>query len=160
MSLLMCISISVGILSGLWGCLSSNFGLITWVGFIGCTSYYAAGGKLQGLKKSVVTNMTGVLWAMLIIITSSYLGFPLEGAIMIGIFYFVMCAQARFQLLSFIPGTFCGSCSTFGVNGNWQGVIIALLCGAILGYTSEIGGIWLHKLIGKEVQGKNKSLSN
>lgn len=70
--------------------------------------------------------MTGVLWAMLIIITSSYLGFSLAGAIMTGIFSFVMCAQARFELLFFIPGTFCGSCSTFGVNGNWQGVIIAL----------------------------------
>ncbi|EPY2273353.1 DUF1097 domain-containing protein [Clostridium sporogenes] len=160
MSLLMCISISVGILSGLWEFLSSNFGLITWVGFIGCTSYYAVGGKLQGLKKSVATNMTGVLWAMLIIITSSYLGFSLAGAIMTGIFSFVMCAQARFELLSFIPGTFCGSCSTFGVNGNWQGVIIALLCGAILGYSSEMAGIWLHKLIGKEAQVKNQSLNS
>ncbi|AUM96599.1 hypothetical protein RSJ11_16155 [Clostridium sporogenes] len=96
--------------------------------------------KHRNIKKSVATNMTGVLWAMLIIITSSYLGFSLAGAIMTGIFSFVMCAQARFELLSFIHGTFCGSCSTFGVNGNWQGIIIALLCGAILGYTSEIGG--------------------
>ncbi|NFN87972.1 DUF1097 domain-containing protein [Clostridium sporogenes] len=157
MSLLMCISIGVGILSGVWGFVSSYFGLITWVGFIGCTSYYAAGGKLKGLKKSVATNMTGVLWAMLIIITSNYLGFSLAGAIMTGIFSFVMCAQARFELLSFIPGTFCGSCSTFGSNGNWKGVIIALICGAFLGYSSEIGGIWLHKLVGKKAQMKNQS---
>jgi hypothetical protein len=150
MSLLMCISISVGILSGVWGFLSSSLGLITWVGFIGCTSYYAAGDKFQGLKKSVAANMTGVLWAMAIIITSKYLGFSSAAAIMTGVFSFVMCAQAKFELLSFIPGTFCGSCSTFGAGGDWKAVVIALLCGAVLGYTSEMGGIWLHKLIGKE----------
>nr|WP_152549572.1 hypothetical protein [Clostridium botulinum] len=37
-----------------------------------------------------------------------------------------------------MSGTFCESCSAFGSNGNWQEVIITLLCGVIFGYTSEI----------------------
>jgi hypothetical protein len=143
---------SVGLLSGIWGFIGSSFGLLTWVGFVGCTSYYASGGKLSGLKKSVAANMTGVLWAMAIIITSKYIPLSSAGAIMTGVFSFIMCAQAKFELLSFIPGTFCGSFSTFGADGNWKLVIISLLCGAILGYVSDMGGIWLYNLVKKEKQ--------
>lgn len=150
MSLIMAISLSVGILSGVWALISASLGLLTWVGFIGCTSFYAAGGKKEGLKKSVITNLTGILWAMAIILSSKYIGTAYAGAIMTGIFSFVMCIQAKIKLLEFIPGTFCGSCCVFGSNGNWQAVIVAILCGAILGYSSEMGGIILHKFVGKK----------
>jgi uncharacterized protein DUF1097 len=149
MSLVMAISLSVGLLSGLWALISSSLGLLTWVGFIGCTSYYASGGKKDGLKKSVMANMTGILWAMSIILLSKYIGGSYTGAIMTGIFSFVMCIQSKIKSLAFIPGTFCGSCAVFGSNGDWKAVIVALLCGAILGYSSDMGGIALHKFVGK-----------
>ncbi|WP_138206118.1 DUF1097 domain-containing protein [Haloimpatiens lingqiaonensis] len=150
MSLLMAISISVGILSGLWGFISASLGLITWVGFIGCTSYYASGGKFIGFKKSILANLTGVLWAMAIIKFSSQFTSPYAAFIFTGIFSFVMCIQAKFKLLEFIPGAFCGACSVFGVNGDWKAVTMALICGAILGYSSDMGGVLIHKLFGKD----------
>ena len=146
MSQIICSAISVGILSGIWGFISSPLGLLCWVGFVGCTSYYASGGKKEGLKKSIICNMTGVLWAMMIIITSEHFGSSVAGAVMTGIFSFVMCAQSKFKLLLFIPGTFCGSFSTFGAGGDWKLVIVSLLCGAALGYFSDMGGIWLHRI--------------
>ncbi|CDG01910.1 Putative Uncharacterized protein [Clostridium chauvoei JF4335] len=143
------VSISVGILSGVWGFVSVSLGLITWVGFIGCTSYYASGGEFSGFKKSIYANMTGVLWAMCIILCSSKFETSYWSYIFTGIFSFVMCIQAKCKKLEFIPGAFCGSCCTFGTGGNWQAVIIALLCGAVLGYSSDKGGQYLYKLVEK-----------
>ena len=146
MSQIICSAISVGLLSGIWGFISSPLGLLSWVGFVGCTSYYAAGGRKEGLKKSVICNMTGVFWAMMTIMAGNYFGTPAVSAIMTAIFTFVMCAQSKYELLSFIPATFCGSFSTFGAGGDWKVVILSLLCGAALGYFSDIGGIWLYRI--------------
>ena len=147
MDQLIAASISVGLLSGLWAYLSSALGIITWVGFIGCTTYFAAGGKIEGFQKAVITNLFGVMWAMLIIKGSTLLSFTLAGAILTGIGSFAMCAQARLGFLTFIPGTFAGSCVTFATNGDWQAVIVALLCGAVLGLASDTGGVWLYRLV-------------
>lgn len=147
MDQLIAASISVGLFSGLWAYLSSAWGLITWVGFIGCTTYFAAGGKIEGFKKAVITNFFGVIWAMLIIKGSTLLGFSLAGAILTGIGSFAMCAQAKLNFLAFIPGTFAGSCVTFATNGNWQAVIVALWCGAILGLVADTGGVWLYRMV-------------
>ena len=144
------IAISVGILSGLWGWISGTLGLITWVGFIGCTSYYASGGNLKGFKNSIYANMSGVLWAMAIILGSTYLGGSYWSYILTGFFSFVMCYQANCKKLEFIPGAFCGCCCTFGTSGNWQAVIIALICGAILGYVSDKGGQISYGVFNKE----------
>lgn len=143
------IAISVGILSGLWAWISGTFGLITWVGFIGCTSYYASGGTFKGFKKSIYANMSGVIWAMAIIMGSTYLSGSHWSYLLTGFFSFVMCIQAKFKKLEFIPGAFCGCCCVFGTSGNWQAVIIALICGAILGYVSDKGGEVSHRLFHK-----------
>ncbi|MDY4421878.1 MAG: DUF1097 domain-containing protein, partial [Clostridium perfringens] len=47
----------------------------------------------------------------------------------------------------FISGAFCGCFSTFGLNGNWQAVVPALLCGNVLGYISQKIGIYCHKVL-------------
>ncbi|AYE35597.1 DUF1097 domain-containing protein [Clostridium septicum] len=146
MDLLTMISISVGILSGVWGFVSASLGLITWVGFIGCTSYYASGGEFVGFKKSIYANITGVFWGMCIIICSSQFEASYWSYIFTGVFSFVMCIQAKYKKLDFIPGAFCGACCIFGTGGEWQAVIIALLCGAVLGYLSDKGGQYLYKL--------------
>ena len=156
MDLLTAISISVGILSGLWAYLSVTFGITTWVGFIGCTSYFASGGKFKGFLKSLCANMTGVLWAMSIISLSNHFSGSYWSYIFTGIFSFVMCIQAKFKSLAFIPGAFCGACCTFGMDGLWKPVIIALICGNILGYSSDLGGILLHKIIPKKKWKNNK----
>lgn len=145
------IAISVGICSGVWALISNSIGLVTWIGFIGCTSYYASGGTFKGFKKSIYANISGVIWAMAIILGSSYFSSLHWSYLLTGFFSFVMCIQAKFKRLEFIPGAFCGCCCTFALAGNWKVVIPALLCGAILGYGSDIGGAYLHGVVHKEV---------
>ena len=42
MSVLVAISLTTGILSGIWGWVAATLGLLSWVGFLGCTSYFAS----------------------------------------------------------------------------------------------------------------------
>lgn len=127
-------ALSIGIFSFLWAFVSGKLALIAWVGFVGCTSYYAAG---KNFRDSLLTNLTGVFWAMVIITINSHVHFPESLSILIGIFSFVMWYQSRCKLLAFIPGTFLGACSTFGTEGNYKMVLICLICGAIIGYLSD-----------------------
>lgn len=140
MSEILISALSVGVLSWLWAVLSGKLALITWVGFIGCTSYYASG---SNLKKSVICNISGVFWAMVVILGAKYIDYPRVPAILTGIFSFAMCYQAKCKKLSFIPGTFMGACSTFGSSGDYKLVIISLLCGSLVGFFSDLAGKYI-----------------
>ncbi len=48
MSLLIAIALTTGILSGIWGVGCCFFGLLSWGGFLGCTTYFAL--QLDGIK--------------------------------------------------------------------------------------------------------------
>lgn len=149
MSSLTALSLTTGILCGIWVYFCGAIGILGWVGFAGCTSFFAAGGKKEGFKASVAANISGVFWAMVIIKVSSMLNFPLAGAIMTAVITFIMCIQAKIKYFAFIPGTFVGSFSTFAANGDWKAVLPVLLMGAILGYSCEWTGTWLHKYLEK-----------
>ncbi|WP_304519294.1 DUF1097 domain-containing protein [Clostridium estertheticum] len=140
-------AISIGLLSGVWIILSTKLGLMAWVGFMGCTSYYAAGNRfVKGWKKSVICNMSGILWAMIAIKFSNMIPIPEPVAVMTTIISFFIIAQAKIPFLAFIPGTFVGCASTFGMNGNWKATIVALLMGSVLGIVSDVGGVLIKKL--------------
>lgn len=146
MSVLLAIAITTGILSGIWGWLSISLGLLTWAGFLGCTSYFASPTEgIKGLGLSLVTNMTGVFWGMVIIQLSTI--FPLEiiGYVVTAFVAFMMCIQAKQSWLAYIPGTFIGSCAVFAANGNWQLVIPSLILGGIFGYSMKASGLMLKK---------------
>ena len=73
MNTLVAISLTTGILSGVWGWIAVSLGLLSWAGFLGCTSYFATPNSgLKGLGESLLTNMTGVFWAIVIIKSSQY----------------------------------------------------------------------------------------
>lgn len=150
MSYLMALSITTGILCGLWMEISAAFGLMAWAGFAGCTSFFAAGGKKEGFKGSLVANLSGVFWAVVIIQINQHLQIPHISAISTALITFAMCIQAKCKWLHFIPGTFIGSFSTFAAGGDWKAVGIALICGACLGFLCEWTGIKLHQKWGKE----------
>jgi hypothetical protein len=67
MSPLIAIAITTGILSAVWGGLAAALGLISWVGFLGCTSYFASSGGYKALLQTLLCNTTGMLWALLLI---------------------------------------------------------------------------------------------
>lgn len=147
MSSLIALSITTAILCGIWTYLSSVIGILGWIGFAGCTSFFAAGGKKEGFKVSIIANISGVFWAIVTIKLSSILNFNIGPAIATGIITFIMCAQAKNKYLAFIPGTFVGSFSTFAASGNWRVVLLGLMCGALLGYSCEWTGNRLYEKV-------------
>ena len=62
MSSLCALSIVTAALCGIWSYLAGIAGLIGWAGFAGCTTYFACGKHgMSGVKKTMITNLTGVL---------------------------------------------------------------------------------------------------
>lgn len=145
MTVLVAIALTTGILSGIWGWVAISLGLLSWAGFLGCTTYFASPKDgVKGLGLSIVTNLSGVFWAMVIIHLSSMFSLEIIGYVVTAVVAFMMCVQAKKSWLNFIPGTFIGSCATFASNGDWQLVIPSLILGAFFGYTMKTSGLWLH----------------
>lgn len=157
MEYLLALSLTTGVLCGFWMEVSSLFNLLAWAGFAGCTTFFAAGGKKAGFKSAILTNLSGVFWAVVIIQLTMHLEIPHATAIYTAVITFIMCIQSKFSLLKFIPGTFVGSFSTFAAGGDWKAVVPALICGAILGWACESSGTWLYKITNKQnnTSGKN-----
>ncbi|OEF28129.1 DUF1097 domain-containing protein [Vibrio rumoiensis] len=144
MSTLLAISLTTGLLSGIWGWVAVSLGLLSWAGFLGCTSYFASPTQgVKGLGISLLTNLAGVGWALVIIYGSQWFGNEIIGYVLTAMVSFFMCIQAKKQWLSFIPGTFIGACATFAASGNWQLVIPSLLIGGVFGYLMKASGVWL-----------------
>lgn len=158
MSVLFAIALTTGILSGLWGWVSISLGLLTWAGFLGCTTYFASPTDgLKGLGMTMLTNMSGVFWAVVTMELSSLVSLEVFGYVAVAIVSFFMCIQAKKSWLSFIPGTFVGCCATFAANGNIKVVIPSLLVGAVFGYLMKASGLWLHSLLGDKQDALNPS---
>ncbi|ENM3910563.1 DUF1097 domain-containing protein [Vibrio cholerae] len=148
MSTLFAIALTTGILSGVWGWIAVSLGLLSWAGFLGCTSYFASPKDgLKGLGQSLLTNLTGVFWAMVIIYASQWVGIEIIGYVVTALVAFIMCIQAQKSWLAYIPGTFIGCCTTFAAAGNWQLVIPSLMLGGVFGYLMKASGLWLHQKI-------------
>lgn len=146
MSPLIAIAITTGILSAVWGGLAAALGLISWVGFLGCTSYFASSGGYKALLQTLLCNASGMLWALLLIHGESWWGAGMAGYLMTGVVATLMCVQARQQWLAYIPGTFAGCCATFGAAGEWRLILPSLVIGALFGYLMKASGLWLsHK---------------
>ena len=150
---LVAVSISIFILAGLFNLgyvLYANSGItfnlngLVVAGFLGWATFYAAGAGKTGLIKGIPANLTGVIWAVIIIfIWDKGFGFNTLGAfIAVALGAGMMCFQAQVKWLSFIPGAFIG-CSTFFALGAtitpdvlWP-TFLGLLIGLGLGFISE-----------------------
>ncbi len=109
--------------------------------------------QVEGLKKAVLANLSGVFWGFIIIAIMGLMpGFPYALGVAVVIGAFAICAQAHISLLGFIPGGFAGCAATFGGNLDYLAVAISLICGAVLGYASEIIAVWLVKVPAKKVK--------
>lgn len=160
MNVLLAISITTGILSGVWGWVSISLGLLTWAGFLGCTSYFASPTDgIKGLAASLLTNMTGVFWALVIIHASGYFAVEILGYVVTAFVAFMMCIQAKQSWLAHIPGTFIGSCATFAADGDWAIVVPSIIVGGIFGYLMKTSGIMLKDIIEKRTKQNNDQSS-
>ena len=134
---IMSMSIAAGLLAGAWIEISTLLGIPAWIGFAGCSSFFVAGGKLEGAIKSVFGNLSGVMWATVALLICNWIPVPGMGAVTAGAISFMMCWQSQNNMLSVIPSTFIGCFVTYGVAGNYTTAIAGLLCGAIYGISME-----------------------
>ncbi|PJE80315.1 Inner membrane protein YcdZ [invertebrate metagenome] len=144
MSPLLSVSITTGIFSGIWVWMADSLSLLSWAGFLGCTGYFASKGDIKSLIQTISANLAGVGWAIVIASSASFISGTMGNYLMVTLVAFLMCIQARYPLLSYIPGTFIGACSTFAADGQWQPVIPSLILGAVIGFLMKQSGRWLH----------------
>ena len=144
MDALVALALSIGILIAGWTYLAVGVAALpVWAGIIAWGCFFAAGGKTTGLAKTIASNLSGVLWALLALTLWNRLGggVPML-SLLVGIAAFIMVIQAKIPALSFIPGAFLGAATAVsvvvGANGTYTNTIIALVAGAVLGYLSEM----------------------
>ncbi|MCE9678671.1 DUF1097 domain-containing protein [Shewanella sp. AS1] len=129
------VAFSAGLLAAIWAEVADIFHLVTWIGFLSCSTYFAQGKvNAKGVLTTWLTNFSGVFWAWVIIAGGSYFNEPLVGYLLTGIATSMMCLQASYQKLAFIPGAFIGCCATFAMGGDIAPIILPLILGALLGY--------------------------
>ena len=143
---LVAVGIAVGILAGAWTWASSNLGLTTWVAFVTWALFFAAGGKLTGLVKVAPAVLTGLLYGSVVLSVAGLIPSAWTVPIGVALIAFIMCAQANWSVLSFIPAAFAGAALLFGTGGDWLGAGISALIGVGLGFVSEWSGGLLAKL--------------
>lgn len=156
MTRLMALSISTGILCGIWIEVSVPLQLISWAGFAGCTTYFASGKhNFEGFLVTARQNLFGVLSGMTIIYLTLYLPFAWAAGVYGGIVTFIMCIAGKIKYFAFIPGTFVGCYSTFAANGDYKALIPSLIAGAALGVMCDVGGKMIFGKFGKEEEQAN-----
>ncbi len=141
------IGISVGVLAGLWTYVSVELALVTWVAFIAWACFFAAGGGTTGLRKGLAANLSGVFWGYLISLALKLDGSTLVLALLVTVVGFILCVQAAWPVLSFIPGAFAGTAVFFGTSFNLTGTVLALVIGAALGLVSELAAGRIQALV-------------
>ncbi len=144
MDALVALGLAIGVLIAGWTYLAIGVAALpVWAGIVAWGCFFAAGGKTEGLLKTIASNLSGVLWAFLALYVwnNAGQGVPLL-SLLVGIAAFGMVLQAKIPALGFIPGAFLGAATAVsvvvGANGTWLNTILALVAGAILGYVSEM----------------------
>lgn len=145
MDMLMALAVSIGVLIAAWTYLAVGVATLpVWVGIITWGAFFAAGGKTDGLIKTIAASLSGLVWAFIAAFVVGKLGGGTGYlALMVGVVAFAMVMQSKVSFLSFIPGAFLGAAATVGAGGGTDtGVLgkiaVALVAGAIFGYLSEL----------------------
>jgi len=144
MDALVALGLAIGVLIAGWTYVAIGVAALpVWAGIIAWGCFFAAGGKTEGLMKTIASNLSGVLWAFLALYVWNMAGqgVPLL-SVLVGVAAFIMVLQAKIPALAFIPGAFIGAATAVsvvvGASGSYLNTIIALVAGAVLGYLSEM----------------------
>ena len=139
MKSLLGVAISVGVLAGLWTFVSAELALVTWAAFVAWACFFAAGGGTGGLAKGLAANLAGVFWAWVVSLGLTHVSSSTVAlSVMVTVIAFILCVEAAWSPLSFIPGGFAGAAVFFGTQFDVTGTLVAIVAGALLGFVSEI----------------------
>jgi hypothetical protein len=141
--LMFCLALSTGIFSAVWAWLAEQFLLMSWIGFLGCTTYFAIPIKgITGLCRGIAANISGASWAAVALALTTSTGLSYT-AMITGVISFIMCAQSRLRPLFFVPGSFIGACALFGSQTQWLSVVLTLTLGGLFGFLMQRSGTWI-----------------
>lgn len=162
MSYLLALSLSTGICCGVWAFISQipTLQLATWIGFAGCTAYFASGKHgIEGISTALFSTLSGVLTAVIALFVLKLLpNVAIYGVIVTGIISCTMCLQSKLKQLWFIPGAFIGCFSSFAYISSGANLlskdivtlVLSLICGSVLAICCDKGGEMLFKYFGRE----------
>jgi hypothetical protein len=119
MDIITALAISIGLLGAVATWLFLTIGTIQiWIGFIGWASFYHCGGGTEGLRKSVLANLWGVVMAFiaLLLITQVNPGLPgvIWPSLVVGVTAAILVLGSKVEALNVIPATVYGFASTAG----------------------------------------------
>ncbi len=127
------------------------YGLVP-AAFLGWATYDALGGGSKGVIEGISSNMSGVLWSIVIILIweQGFNGNLFGAFISVAIGAGAMVFQAHHKLLKFVPGTFIGASAFFALGANINGTtlwptVLGLLMGIFLGLISDSFANYLDK---------------
>ena len=134
----------VGLLVALWVWLSgmARLRVEVWPGIVALGCYFAAGGGLAGLQKTLIGTLSGVAWVLVAAAVRVAIGgTSIVTALIAGAMVSAIILVARVPLLGFIAGALAGAGVAWGVGVNTLNegirVGIALAVGALLGFAAE-----------------------
>jgi hypothetical protein len=148
-------SISIGVLGAVDTLLTATVVKVpVWVTFIAWASFFAVGGGKDGWKKSILSNIAGIVIASLTLLVISLLeASPVLAAICVGVGSAGMVQASRVPILAFTPAVVWGFASTVGTTvatgvpittlGPSNPMIVAIaamLIGDSFGLLSELWG--------------------
>ena len=144
MDALVALALSIGILIAGWTYVAVGPGALpVWAGIVAWGCFFAAGGKTDGLMRTIASNLSGVFWAFLALTAWDRFGGGVPVlSLLVGLAAICMVMPSKVRALGFIPGAFLGAATAVsvvvGANGSWTKTIIALVVGAVLGFVSEL----------------------
>ena len=131
----------------------AGFGLPLWPSFVASASFFAAGGGLDGLLRSSLGNLLGILYATATLaVVGAVGGGPAVLSVVVGAFMLLASLHAFVPRVDFAPAAFFGYATLFGVHGSIDGgfgvaglpgeaaaAAVAMLLGASIGLAIERG---------------------
>jgi hypothetical protein len=144
MGMLPALALSIGVLIAVWTYIALGVAALpVWAGIVAWACFFAAGGKTDGLLKTLASTLSGVFWAFAALYVYGQYGNQnvLILSVLVGVIAFIMVMQSKIAVLAFIPGAFLGAATAVsvvvGANGTWSKTVVALVLGAIFGWASE-----------------------
>ncbi len=137
-------ALAVGLLIALWAWAAdvARLHVSMWAGVIALGCFFAAGGGVPGLQKTIVAALSGVLWVLLAAAVRVAIGGgPVVAALILGATACALLLQARVPLLSFTAAAFGGAGVALGLGVNTMNeairAAVALAVGAVVGFAAE-----------------------
>jgi uncharacterized protein DUF1097 len=164
MSELLALSVSVGVLGGIWGWIAlgplAAYALV-WAGFIAAGCFFAAGGDTKALTKTIVGMIYGAVIAWIALLIIAKVPLPSLGtvwpAIVVAVTVFCLVIVSSADLLSAVPANVYGYAALVGYTlsaGKLDAltapnnsnplflIVVSSILGAVLGYLmGQLAGV-------------------